>query len=104
MCRPVVSSARWIFLRFIDFRSERGFNRGMHLGASFACLLMLMLLGCRDPNAHQSSANESRVADRQVVLVRNGKEVGAFLLRNQRFGPGVTDYSWFLRSDGSGQF
>lgn len=76
----------------------------MHIRAFFACALVLPVLGCRDPNIGQSSANEAPVADGQVVLVRSGNEVGAFVLKNQQFGPEVTDYLWFLRTDGGGSF
>ena len=38
------------------------------------------------------------------MLVRNGNEVGAFVLQNQQFNPEVTDYIWFLRTDRGGTF
>lgn len=72
-------------------------------------LVAATLLGCgKDPSAGQSSAHESTVKDGQVVLVRSGKQVGAFRLRNQQLGGKnrreQTDYTWFFRSDGRGTF
>jgi hypothetical protein len=106
LCRPDVSSAPVNLFRnpILDFFPNAAFNRLMHRKVIFTCLLAVASLGCRDLSNGQSSANETPVADGQVVLVKNGKEVGAFILRNQQFNPEVTDYQWYLRNDGKGTF
>ena len=70
-------------------------------------LTALWVAGCgKDPDIGQSPAHESTVKDGQVVLVRSGKQYGAFLIRNQRIAAGVEqmDYMWFYRFDGLGTF
>ena len=62
----------------------------------------MLVAGCNDPGRGQSSAHEIGVGDGQIVLVRRGKEVGAFILRNQQLSPEVTDYTWYYRADGRG--
>jgi hypothetical protein len=48
-------------------------------------------------------ANETPVRDGQIVLLKRNNEVAAVVLRNQRgIGEGLTDFSWYYRSDGKG--
>lgn len=65
-------------------------------------VVMVIFVGCGDPNRGQSAANEDPVKDGQIVMVRRGNELGAFTLSNQRHKPDLTDYSWYYRSDGKG--
>ena len=72
----------------------------------FNLLLILMLLavsGCKDANRGQSAGNETPVLDGQIVLLKRGNEVAAFIPSHQRMSPEQTDYVWFYRSDGKGR-
>jgi hypothetical protein len=60
----------------------------------------LFLAGC-NPN---SMAYIPPISDGTVVLLRQGNTYGAFILTAQSSSPEVTDYSWYLRSDGKSTF
>ncbi|MDF1811949.1 MAG: hypothetical protein P1V20_07035 [Verrucomicrobiales bacterium] len=67
-------------------------------------VFLLTLTGC-DFRVGQSSAHEVLVHDGDIVLLKNGKHSGAFILKNQSFSPKEnTDYQWFYRADGVGTF
>lgn len=40
------------------------------------------------------------VGDGTIVLLRKGNTIGAFVLENQNYDPELTDYKWYLRTDG----
>jgi hypothetical protein len=52
----------------------------------------------------QSMAFHRPVADGSIVILKQGSTVGAFILENQTQSPELTDYRWFLRSDGKTTF
>ncbi len=66
--------------------------------------LGLLTSGCHDPRRGQTSANELPVANGTIVLLKRGKEVGAFILKNQKAEPERTDFDWYYRCDGKGTF
>ncbi len=80
-----------------------------HLVYGWRVLLVLALVwvgggACKDHRSGQTSANEAPVPDGQIVLLRRGNEMAAFILRNQTSQPERTDYTWYYRADGKGTF
>jgi hypothetical protein len=67
-------------------------------------IAVLATTGCKDVRRGQSSANETPVADGRVVLLKRNKEVAAFIMKNQRLSPELTDFYWCYRNDGKGTF
>ena len=66
---------------------------------AFVVLASPSLVGCRPP-----ASSSVPVLAGQIVLVRQGSTVGAFFTTNGTSSPDLTDYTWFLRSDGKTTF
>ncbi len=62
-------------------------------------VISLLLGGCRPKLESCGPLN-----DGAIVLLRTGGTRGAFILAHQTQSPELTDYQWFLRSDGKGTF
>lgn len=75
----------------------------MKIKLIIACLIALLsVTGCMEFGG--SSAYPAPIPDGHIVLVKEGKTYGAFILNNQQMDPETTDFTWYLRSDGKGTF